>query len=65
MKVEYDRETDSLTVILRGGEVAESDETRPGVILDYDDAGNLLSIEVLEASRVVDEPKTVTFSSNG
>ncbi len=65
MKVEYDRETDSLTVILRGGEVAESDETRPGVILDYDDAGNLLSIEVLEASRRVDEPKTVTFSSSG
>ena len=65
MKVEYDGETDSLTVILRGGEIAESDETRPGVILDYDDAGNLLSIEVLEASRRVDEPKTVTFSSNG
>ena len=65
MKVEYDGETDSLTVILRGGEVAESDETRSGVILDYDDAGNLLSIEVLEASRRVDEPKTVTFSSNG
>ena len=65
MKVEYDGATDSLTLVLRGGEVAESDETRPGVILDYDDAGNLLSIEVLEASRRVDEPRTVTFSSSG
>jgi uncharacterized protein YuzE len=64
MKVEYDGETDSLTVILRGGVIAESDESRPGVILDFDEAGNLISIEVLEASRRVEEPTMVTFSSN-
>jgi YD repeat-containing protein len=65
MKVEYDSETDTLTVILRAGVVAESDEEKPGVILDYDDAGNLLSIEILDASRRVEEPQTVTFSLNG
>jgi uncharacterized protein YuzE len=65
MKVEYDSETDTLTVILRAGAVAESDEGKPGVILDYDDAGNLLSIEVLDASQRVEEPRTVTFSLNG
>ena len=64
MKVEYDGQTDSLTVTLRGGVVAESDETRPGVILDYDEQGNLLSIEVLDASQRVEEPRTVTFTSN-
>ena len=64
MKVEYDGQTDSLTVILREGVVAETDETRPGVILDYDENGNVLSIEILDASRRVEEPRTVTFTSN-
>ena len=65
MKVEYDSETDTLMVILRAGAVAESDEDKPGVILDYDDAGNLLSIEVLDASQQVEDPRAVTFSLNG
>jgi len=63
MKVEYDAGTDTLTVILRKGVVAESDEDKPGVILDYDETGNLLSIEVLDASKRVEEPGRVTFSA--
>jgi uncharacterized protein YuzE len=65
MKVEYDSATDTLTVTLRQGEVVESDEDKPGVILDYDEVGNLLSIEVLDASRRVEEPRSVTFLLNG
>jgi YD repeat-containing protein len=65
MKIEYDGETDTLTVTLREGVVAESDEDKPGVILDYDGTGNLLSIEVLDASQRVEEPRSVTFSTNG
>lgn len=65
MKVDYDGETDTLTVTLREGVVAESNEDKPGVILDYDEAGNLLSIEVLDASQRVEEPRNVTFSVNG
>lgn len=64
-RFEYDTATDTLTVIFRRGVVAESDEDRPGVILDYDEAGNLLSIEVLDASRRVEEPRNGTFSTNG
>jgi YD repeat-containing protein len=44
MRVLYDSRRDALTVILREGvPVAESDEDKPGVILDYDDQGNLIS----------------------
>ena len=65
MRVDYDRISDTLTVIFRQGEAVESDEERAGVILDYDAAGNLLSIEVLDASRRVEEPVQMTFSTRG
>jgi len=63
MKVNYDAATDVLTVVLRDAPVAESDEARAGVILDYDEHGNLISIEVLEASTRVEEPGSVTLTA--
>ena len=43
MKVSYVPRTDTLSVILRD-DVAESDEDKLGVILDYDAKGNLVSL---------------------
>ena len=63
MKVNYDAETDTLTIVFRDVPVAESDEDKPGVILDYDDAGNIISIEVLDASKRAQEPRSVTLAT--
>jgi YD repeat-containing protein len=63
MKVNYDPRTDTLTVIFRDAAVAESDEGKPGMILDYDAAGNIISIEVLDASSRVEEPGVVTVQT--
>jgi len=64
MKVFYDPGTDTLTVILKEGvPVVESDEDKPGVILDYDDQGNLLSLEILDASRRVTDTRKVEYQS--
>jgi uncharacterized protein YuzE len=66
MKVSYDEKTDTLSVILKDNTpVAESDEDKPGVILDYDDAGNLVSLEILDASRRVTEARKVEFQTTG
>ena len=61
MKVIYDRETDTLTVIFSEAFVAESDEDKPGVILEYDDAGSLVSLEILDASRRVSMPGHIEY----
>ena len=61
MKVIYDRETDTLTIIFAETPVTESDEDKPGVILDYDDKGNLVSLEILDASQRVSIPSKIEY----
>ena len=60
MKVTYNPEVDVLRIVFRDSPIEESDEDKPGVILDYDAAGNIVSIEVLDASHRVEEPRKVT-----
>jgi uncharacterized protein YuzE len=61
MKVIYDSKTDTLTIIFTDMPVAESDEDKPGTILDYDDKGNLVSLEILDASRRVSVPSKIEY----
>lgn len=62
MKVSYDPKTDTLSVILQETvPIAESDEDKPGVILDYDKKGNLVSLEILDASKRVTETRKIEF----
>jgi uncharacterized protein YuzE len=64
MKIAYDRKTDSLSVILKEGvAVAESDEDKPGVIIDYDENGDLLAIEILDASRRVTDARKIEYET--
>ena len=66
MKASYDLKTDSLTVILKeDATVVESDEDKPGVILDYDEFGDLVSLEILDASRRVTKAQKMEFQTTG
>lgn len=66
MKASYDPKTDTLSLILKQDAiVSESDEEKPGVILDYDDRGNLISVEILDASRRVTDAGKMDFQIAG
>lgn len=62
MKVHYDPEVDVLRILLSDAPVEESDEDKPGVILDYDKDGNVVGIEVLNASKRPGNPLQVEYS---
>ena len=62
MKVTYDPETDILRIVFTQGRIEESDEDKPGIILDYDDKGAVVGIEVLDASRRIENPRSVEYS---
>jgi uncharacterized protein YuzE len=66
MKAAYDAKTDTLSIVLKADAVvAESDEDKPGVILDYDRDGNLVSLEILDASTRVTEARRLEFETVG
>ena len=62
MKVTYDPEVDVLRILLRDTPVEESDEDKPGVIIDYDKDGNVVGLEVLNASQRVENPRGVDYA---
>ena len=45
--------------------IEESDEDKPGVIIDYDKNGNIVGLEVLEASKNMENPRSVEYAVAG
>jgi uncharacterized protein YuzE len=62
MKVEYDPQTDTLTITLRDARIRESGEVRPGVIADFGYDGGVVRFAVLDASKVVDRTREMQFA---
>lgn len=65
MKIEYDQQADAMYIRLRAGSVAESDEVRPGVVLDFDSEGQVLGIEMLDVSKRTDNPRELAMELIG
>lgn len=62
MKATYDRDTDIVRIVLSDSNIEESDEETPGVIMDYDGNGDLVGLEILDASMRVAEPQVMEYS---
>ena len=54
MKLNYHPDTDSLYIDLAQRPSVESREVSDGVVLDYDDQGNLVGIDIDNASKKVE-----------
>ena len=65
MKIEYNQQADAMYIRLRAGDVAESEEVRPGVVLDFDTQGQVLGIEMLDVSKRTDNPRELAMELIG
>jgi uncharacterized protein YuzE len=54
-KVRYDAKADVLYLVCDDGEIARSIEVSPGITVEFGDAGNILGVEILRASKVLTE----------
>ncbi len=62
MKVFYDPEVDVLRILFSNRAIEESDEDKPGVIIDYDKDGNIVGLEVLEAYKRVENLRVLEYA---
>lgn len=65
MKVKYYQATDSLYIDLADTPSSDSREVSEGVVLDYDAAGNLVGIDIDNASTKVVLDKLIVSSLPG
>ena len=54
MRISYYPDTDSMYIDLSSRKSSESTEVTPGVVLDYDEDGNLVGIDIDNASKIMD-----------
>ncbi len=62
MKIVYEPEVDVLRILLSNAPVAQSDEAKPGMIFDYDKDGNVVGMEILNASKRIEKPYAVEYT---
>ncbi len=59
MRLQYDRETDSLYIHLNEQPGAEAEEVAEGVVLDFAEDGTLVGIDIQHASERTDVTRMV------
>jgi len=61
MKIKYDKETDVVYIRFSSQNIAESDQDKPGIIIDYSADGQIVGIEVLNASEKMGKEKGILY----
>ena len=61
MKIRYDKETDIVYISFSSLKIYESDQEKPGIILDYSADGQIVGIEVLNASSKMEMENGILY----
>ncbi len=61
MRLKIDKANDALYLRLNETEIIESEEVQPGVILDFDENGRVVGIEILALSTRTEPEKLGIF----
>jgi uncharacterized protein YuzE len=61
MVIRYDKELDIVYIRFSEKKITESNEDKPGIILDYDIEGSIVGIEVLNASSQMLQPNGIVY----
>lgn len=61
MKIKYDKETDIVYISLSSQKITESDQEKPDIILDYAEDGQIVGIEILNASGKMEQEKGILY----
>lgn len=62
MKIVYDAAMNILRIRFNDAAIAESDEEKPGMILDYNAEGGIVGLEILDASTHVTNPEALEYA---
>jgi uncharacterized protein YuzE len=55
MKVHFDEKTDALYFRLDDSKIVDSEEVKPGIVLDYNDKNQVVGVEILNVKKRVPE----------
>ncbi len=55
MRVHFDRESDALYFSPDDSKIVESEEVKPGVVLDFNEQNQVVGVEILNAGKRVPE----------
>lgn len=61
MRIIYDPDKDIVQIALNNREVVETAQISPNLVLDYDDDGLVIGLELRQASQRIDNPKGISF----
>ena len=61
MKVIYDPDLDILQIALSESTVEETSQIAPGLVMDYDEDGHLIGLEIRKASTKVKNPYEISY----